>query len=176
MARNRVHVLVIASLTVLALVVFTPPLFSLAQTVHVKGYTKKDGTVVKPHDRQAPSSTATSPTPASSTTTQATPEPPAGELPSPSAVFVVAGPPATALYHRVLCPWLNAKAAILTTYTVAEAEKRFFQPHCLCITGREGVPPCTATALVTGATGQRQAALPPAEAPLSPSAASGDPH
>jgi hypothetical protein len=33
---------------------------SLAQkTVHVKGYTKKDGTVVKPYDRKEPGSSTT---------------------------------------------------------------------------------------------------------------------
>ena len=42
------------------------------KTIHVKGYTKKDGTYVKPHDRKAPgssdSSTASPPAPKKETT------------------------------------------------------------------------------------------------------------
>jgi hypothetical protein len=55
-----VHTHKIGSWILAVLVAFTctfgaPTYVEAAQkTVHVKGYTKKDGTVVKPHDRKAP--------------------------------------------------------------------------------------------------------------------------
>jgi hypothetical protein len=147
-----------------------PPAWA-QKTVHVKGYTKKDGTVVKPHDRKAPGSStpATYPPPPSSAPSpvlaEAVQQAPPGDQPSLSMVFVVAGGPATALYHRALCPWLKVSGAVLASYSPAEAEKRYFQPHCLCIVGEEGVPPCSARAASTSA---RAVPTPPvllAEAP-----------
>ena len=46
----------------------------------------------------------------------------------------------SALYHRVGCASLRStKQARLT---LRDAKARFFQPHCLCITGRDVAPPC----------------------------------
>jgi hypothetical protein len=55
-------------------------------------------------------------------------------------VYVVTGPNTTALYHRSGCKWLLSGGTM--PFTMAEAEKRYFQPHCLCINGKEGIPPC----------------------------------
>src|SRR5688572_4779233 len=66
-------------------------------------------------------------------------------LEAPSTVFIVTGANATALYHRQGCP------ALLTGgnsfLTLSEAQKRHFQPHCACITGKDGAPPCDAAAI-----------------------------
>src|SRR4051794_26321283 len=48
-------------LLVFTFVIVSPPTLNASQkSVHVKGYTKKDGTEVKPHDRKAPKSESTS--------------------------------------------------------------------------------------------------------------------
>ena len=49
------HVL-ISFLLLFTFVVASPPVVDAGQKVHVKGYTKKDGTKVEPHDRKAPKS------------------------------------------------------------------------------------------------------------------------
>lgn len=65
-------------------------------------------------------------------------------LQAPDTVFIVTGAQATALYHRQGCAWLRSGAP--TALTLEEARKRYFQPHCLCIVGKEGTPPCEVTA------------------------------
>ncbi len=74
---------------------------------------------------------------------QMQPGAPAGavQLPDPTVVVVDTGPNATALYHRDSCSWLRAGTTTIR-FVPAEAKKRYFQPHCLCIAGHEGVPPC----------------------------------
>jgi hypothetical protein len=154
------------------------------KTVHVKGYVKKDGTVVKPYDRRAPGSATTPDTSSSSPPTTSPSSPPSGQAVSastedhsrePSTVFLVTGQNATALYHRAGCPWLRLGGN--QSLGIEEAKKRYFQPHCQCISGRDGVPPCTFTesgapsaqAAVTqppGSTSTARAAL--AEAPTVP--------
>ena len=66
-------------------------------------------------------------------------------LPEPTVVVVDTGPNATALFPRDSCSWLRNGSPSLRLVP-AEAKKRYFQPHCLCIAGQEGVPPCTPTA------------------------------
>jgi hypothetical protein len=68
---------------------------------------------------------------------QAQPKPPALE---PEIVYLVTGVRATGLFHRKDCLWL--KDAPQHPMVQSEAVKRYFQAHCLCITGKEGVPPC----------------------------------
>lgn len=173
---RRFQRLVVALCTVFAIAASRATLIEAAQkTVHVKGYTKKDGTVVKPYDRKAPGSPATtySTPPPSTASTQAQQVPPNSDVPSLSTVFVVGGPAATALYHRALCPWLKVNGAVLSTYTVAEAEKRYFQPHCLCIAGHDGVPPCPAINTTSPATAAPLIAeMPPAPNRVDPKPAS----
>ena len=48
----------------------------------------------------------------------------------------------TALYHRATCPWLRASHSQVRQFEIAEAKKRYYQPHCECITGKDGIPPC----------------------------------
>src|SRR3982751_3030778 len=60
------------------------------------------------------------------------------------AYLVLDGPNASGLYHRRGCPWL--RGGNVTGYTVDEAKRRYFQPHCACITGKEDLPPCEASA------------------------------
>src|SRR5688572_22734041 len=50
------RVLVSFLLVLFTLVVASPSAVDADQKVHVKGYTKKDGTKVEPHDRKAPKS------------------------------------------------------------------------------------------------------------------------
>jgi hypothetical protein len=62
----------------------------------------------------------------------------------PEVVTVDIGPRATALYHRDTCPWLNG--AIRQNHVLSEAQKRYFLPHCLCLTGKDSSPAeCAAT-------------------------------
>ena len=58
----------------------------------------------------------------------------------PQTVFLVTGERMTALYHRALCPWL--KMGENHPLAIDEAKKRYYQPHCLCISTTDGVPPC----------------------------------
>lgn len=67
----------------------------------------------------------------------------------PDIVYLVTGVRTTGLFHRKDCPWL--KDATLHPMVQSEAVKRYFQAHCLCITGKEGLPPCDAPA-VSGTT------------------------
>jgi hypothetical protein len=78
-------------------------------------------------------------------------------LPEPTVVVVDTGPNATALYHRETCAWLKG-AASTRRFVTADAKKRYFQPHCLCIVGQDATPPCGDTHLTDGPT----AAVPPA--------------
>jgi hypothetical protein len=129
------------------------------KTVHVKGYKRKDGTYVAPYDRRPPgcgmSTTATPPS-VSETKPPASAQPGGQSAAAPgvgatsveapmtdaSTVFLITdGDGATALYHRAGCPWLKLGGGV-KPMKLSEARKRFFQPHCLCITGREGAPPC----------------------------------
>jgi hypothetical protein len=50
----------ISFLLLFTFVVASPPVVDAGQQVHVKGYTKKDGTKVEPHDRKAPKSDSAS--------------------------------------------------------------------------------------------------------------------
>ena len=134
------------------------------KTVHVKGYVKKDGTVVKPYDRRAPGSATTPDIPSTSPTTaspstiasvQAAPEP-TDYSREPTTVFLVTGQNATALYHRAGCPWLRLGGN--QPLSIEEAKKRYFQPHCQCISGKDSTPPCTFGGSVTAPT-------PPAQSP-----------
>jgi hypothetical protein len=63
------------------------------------------------------------------------------KLARPTQVLIVTGPNMTALYHRELCPWLKNGGG-LVSMKIDDARQRYFQPHCLCIAGHEGVPPC----------------------------------
>jgi hypothetical protein len=149
------------------------------KTVHVKGYTKKDGTVVKPHERRAPGTSSTTPTTAPATQTaapaaEASPAQQVAPVPlsgaEPTTVYVVlSGSGATALYHRADCPWL--KLGTPTAYAVEEAKKRYFQPHCLCLTGHDGTPPCTATSAAASVPESRAPAPEPHAAVVSAVAA-----
>lgn len=70
-------------------------------------------------------------------------------LQAPDKVFIVTGAQATALYHRQGCAWLRSGAP--TALTLEEARKRYFQPHCQCIAGKEGAPPCEPATAPDGA-------------------------
>src|SRR5262249_32399445 len=75
----------------------------------------------------------------------------------PTTVFLVTGANATALYHRTGCPWLRQGAN--RPLALDEAKKRYFQPHCQCISGRDSLPPCfdaRPTASQSAATGTPQ--------------------
>ena len=74
----------------------------------------------------------------------------------PKTVFLVTGANMTALYHRVLCPWLNTGGAM--SIAIDEAKKRYFQAHCLCIAGAEGSPPSDFSAVKPGVTSSSTAA------------------
>jgi hypothetical protein len=83
----------------------------LAQkTVHVKGYVKKDGTVVKPHDRRAPGSkepgSSGAPTPAPSAT-------PSSPTPTPSATTTAAEWPDAPPPVRVASPSDDPRAVVI---------------------------------------------------------------
>jgi hypothetical protein len=58
----------------------------------------------------------------------------------PQSVLVVTDPErASGLYHHVACP-LTGGGATLRSYTLAEAQRRHFQPHCQCLVGRDEPP------------------------------------
>jgi hypothetical protein len=139
------------------------------KTVHVKGYVKKDGTVVKPYDRRAAGSATTPDTSSTSATTVRPSTPASGQAApvstedysrEPSTVFLVTGQNATALFHRAGCPWLRLGGN--QSLAIEEAKKRYFQPHCQCVSGKDSVPPCTFGGLVTA---PAQLAQPPQPAP-----------
>jgi hypothetical protein len=68
-------------------------------------------------------------------------QPPAEALDEPQQVVVDVGPRTTALFHRADCAWVRTLTTT-RTYTVDEARKRYFQPHCHCIHGEDKAPPC----------------------------------
>jgi hypothetical protein len=82
-----------------------------------------------------------------------------GSTPPTEFVYIVTDDKATALYHRANCAW--AKNATVRGFSEEEAKKRYFQPHCLCITGKEGMPPCASDPAVPA----------PAPSPTAPAAA-----
>lgn len=64
-------------------------------------------------------------------------------LPEPDQVVLIQGPMATGLYHRTTCPWVaRALDSDARVFRITDAKERYFQPHCLCISGREGQAPC----------------------------------
>lgn len=64
-------------------------------------------------------------------------------LSEPDQVVVIQGAMATGLYHRTTCPWVvRALDSDARKFPLADAKQRYFHPHCLCITGREGRSPC----------------------------------
>lgn len=66
-------------------------------------------------------------------------------LTEPSTVFLVlSGPDTSALYHRQGCPVLSATGA--SFMSLKDAKARYFQPHCACIFGHDGAPPCAEAA------------------------------
>jgi hypothetical protein len=80
-------------------------------------------------------------------------------------VHIVVGPRTTGLYHRKGCAWLQNAATL--TFTLTEARNRYFQAHCLCMTGKEGVPPCEPAATPAPAPAMALPAVPPVTAPAS---------
>lgn len=59
----------------------------------------------------------------------------------------------TALYHRPGCPWVRGGGdSEIRQFEIAEAKKRYYQPHCECITGKASVPPCGASSTSSGST------------------------
>jgi hypothetical protein len=81
----------------------------------------------------------------------------------PATVVVDIGPLATGLYHRATCPWLSKGTP--QSYTLAEAKQRYYQPHCLCLTGMDAVPAACAISLETP---QQVFAEAPAGTPTTP--------
>jgi hypothetical protein len=73
-------------------------------------------------------------------------------------VYIVTGTKATGLYHTKDCPWL--RDANMQIFMLHEAKERYFQPHCLCIVGKEGTPPCDAP-LPSASPAPAKAATPP---------------
>lgn len=63
----------------------------------------------------------------------------------PYYVYVDVGEKATALYHRDSCPWLSIALSAHKQFTPADAEKRYYRPHCKCISGVESLWPCADT-------------------------------
>lgn len=55
-------------------------------------------------------------------------------------VYIDIGENTSGLFHQKDCPWV--KNTTIRGFSPDEAKKRYFQPHCLCITGKEDVPPC----------------------------------
>jgi hypothetical protein len=74
-------------------------------------------------------------------------------------VIIGTGAKATALYHRLGCASL--RSVTQARLTLRDAKARFFQPHCLCITGRDVAPPCPAPLTA-------EAPLPATAAPAAP--------
>ena len=65
------------------------------------------------------------------------------QLSEPAVVHLVLGGPGTsALYHRDTCP-LVLNGGVTSSMGLDDAKKRYFRPHCACITGQEAEPPCT---------------------------------
>jgi hypothetical protein len=60
----------------------------------------------------------------------------------PELFAVVTDGSTTGLYHTKDCAWVTNHLRLL--FTEADMKKRYFRPHCLCITGKEGLPPCDA--------------------------------
>jgi hypothetical protein len=59
-----------------------------------------------------------------------------------STVFVDTSPASTtALYHRQGCAWLTRGSP--TAFKVRDVKARYFQPHCLCVSGADSLPPCS---------------------------------
>lgn len=71
---------------------------------------------------------------------------PGAKTTDPDMVYIVTGARTTGLYHRKDCPWVR-DASSTQIFILHEAKERYFQAHCLCITGKEGTPPCAAAAL-----------------------------
>jgi hypothetical protein len=67
----------------------------------------------------------------------------------PTTAYIVTGPEMTALYHRESCPWVKRAGGAVSVLSLKDAKERYFRPHCLCITGREDVPPCDTTSTPT---------------------------
>ena len=65
---------------------------------------------------------------------------PPAPLTEPPNVDIVIEVNATGLYHRRGCAWRAGQPS--QTFSIADAKKRYFSPHCLCIIGRDGVAPC----------------------------------
>jgi hypothetical protein len=65
------------------------------------------------------------------------PPPPSG----PELFAVVTDGSTTGLYHTRDCAWVVNHSRLL--FTQEDMEKRYFRPHCLCVTGKEGMPPCS---------------------------------
>ena len=66
-------------------------------------------------------------------------------LTPPSTVHIVTEGQTVALYHRESCSWVRQGAS--TAFTIEDAKKRHYLPHCLCISGNDGPPPCELAAL-----------------------------
>ena len=90
---------------------------------------------------------------------------PPGAVADLTSVSIVTGANTTGLYHRDGCAWL--KDAPVQRFTVGDANARHFQPHCLCMTGKDGRPPCEA-ATTGGASAGAHAAAPVASTPAAP--------
>jgi hypothetical protein len=111
----------IATLVVLLALLTTPLLGQ--KTVHVKGYVKKDGTVVEPYDRPAPGTATPAPrtTPSAPGAPAPTPaKPPPGRTPPPIARVVSAGddPVATVTATAPIYLLPDANRSPLRTATV----------------------------------------------------------
>jgi hypothetical protein len=76
-----------------------------------------------------------------------------------SGVFAVDPQCATGLYHHPDCPVLIGGDRHV--FTVAEAKKRYFQPHCKCLVGKDASPEGCAAAI------DARLASPPTAAPMS---------
>jgi hypothetical protein len=88
-------------------------------------------------------------------------------LAEPAVVVIDTGTRATALYHRDTCSWLKGSTSTLR-FAPAEARRRYFQPHCPCISGNDTDPPCASAASdVPAAAVAPAAAVPTATAPVS---------
>jgi hypothetical protein len=89
---------------------------------------------------------------------------PPGPVADLAAVSIVTGASATGLYHRDGCAWLRDVPTL--RFTVTDAKTRHFQPHCLCIAGKDGVPPCEAAVAATPAGPAASTATNPPATPL----------
>jgi hypothetical protein len=89
---------------------------------------------------------------------------PPGPVADLTAVSIVTGANATGLYHRDGCAWLKNVPTL--RFTVTDAETRHFQPHCLCVAGKDGLPPCEAAGTATPAGAAASALTTPPATPL----------